>query len=90
MEEVKSPRNKLDIEVNVETDEAEVKLVRLKEATEGCTKAFKELGDAMASVGGLLNGNQAEAERIEITTLLDGKKIAECVQNADRVRRDVF
>jgi len=54
MEKVKSPRNKLDIEVNVETDEAEVKLERLKEAAEGCTKAFKELGDAIASVGALI------------------------------------
>lgn len=47
MEEVKSPRNKLDIEVNVDTEEAEVKLERLKKAAEGCTKAFEELGDAM-------------------------------------------
>ncbi|MGE1057854.1 hypothetical protein [Bacillus sp. GMa5/1] len=90
MEEVKSPRNKLKIGVSVDTDEAEIKLKRLKEAVEGCTKAFEELGDAIASVGGLLNGNQAESEQIEITTLLDGKKNAECVQNADRVRRDVF
>ncbi|MBK5474327.1 hypothetical protein JFU54_28500 [Bacillus sp. TH19] len=51
MEEVKNPRNKLDIEVNVDTDEAEVKLERLKKAAEGCTKAFEELGDAIASVG---------------------------------------
>ncbi|KLA35576.1 hypothetical protein B4080_5842 [Bacillus cereus] len=54
MEEVKSPRNKLDIEVSVDTDEAEVKLERLKKAAEGCTKAFEELGDAIASVGALI------------------------------------
>ncbi|MCU5519827.1 hypothetical protein OCA41_05825 [Bacillus cereus] len=54
MEEVKSPRNKLDIEVNVETDEAEVKLERLKKAAEGCTKAFEELRDAIASAGALI------------------------------------
>lgn len=67
MEEVKSPRNKLDIEVNVETDEAEVKLERLKEAAEGCTKAFKELGDAIASVGALIQVPEAK-ESIEIFT----------------------
>ncbi|PEQ84196.1 hypothetical protein COJ38_21415 [Bacillus cereus] len=77
MEEVKSPRNKLDIEVNVDTDDAEVKLERLKKATEGCTKAFEELGDAIANVGALLNGNQAESAPIEITALLNGKKLAE-------------
>ncbi|EJR42170.1 hypothetical protein [Bacillus cereus group sp. BfR-BA-00999] len=60
MEEVNSPRNKLEIGVSVDTDEAEVKLKRLKEAAEGCKKAFEELGEAIASVGLLLNGNQAE------------------------------
>ncbi|MCZ7524324.1 MULTISPECIES: hypothetical protein [Bacillus cereus group] len=60
MEEVKSPRNKLDIEVNVETDEAEVKLERLKKAAEGCTKAFEELGDAIASVGALIQIPEVE------------------------------
>jgi hypothetical protein len=89
MEEVKSPRNKLDIEVNVDTDEAEVKLERLKKATEGCTKAFEELGDAIANVGVLLNGNQAEDDEIEITTLLDGKEIVECIQNAD-IKEKIF
>ncbi|XLP26006.1 hypothetical protein ACFMB7_33370 (plasmid) [Bacillus toyonensis] len=79
MEEVKSPRNKLDIEVNVDTDEAEVKLERLKKAAEGCTKAFEELGDAIASLGSLLNGNQAESDQFEITALLDEKAIAEHV-----------
>ncbi|MEE6185582.1 hypothetical protein [Bacillus pretiosus] len=67
MEEVKSPRNKLDIEVNVDTDEAEVKLERLKKATEGCTKAFEELGDAIASVGALIQMPEAK-ESIEIFT----------------------
>ncbi|PDZ33723.1 hypothetical protein [Bacillus toyonensis] len=90
MEEVKKSRNTLDIEVNVDTDKAEVKLERLKKATEGCTKAFEELGDAIANVGGLLNGNQAEADRIEINTLLGEKKLAECVRNADRVRGGNF
>lgn len=90
MEEVKKSRNTLDIEVNVDTDKAEVKLERLKKATEGCTKAFEELGDAIANVGGLLNGNQAEADRIEINTLLGEKKLAECVRNADRVRGENF
>lgn len=86
MEEVKSPRNKLDIEVNVDTDEAQERIERLTQAAEKCTKAFEELGDAVASVGSLLNGNQVEADKIEITTLLDEKKLAECVRNADRVR----
>lgn len=90
MEEVKKPRNTLDIEVNVDTDKAEVKLERLKKAIEGCTKAFEELGDAIANVGGLLNGNQTEADRIEINTLLGEKKLAECVRNADRVRGENF
>lgn len=60
MEEVKSPRNKLDIEVNVDTDEAEVKLERLRAATEGCTKAFQELGDAIASVGALIQAPEVK------------------------------
>ncbi len=67
MKEINSPRNKLDIEVNVETDEAEVKLERLKKATEGCTKAFEELGDAIASVGALIQIPEAK-ESIEMFT----------------------
>ncbi|WP_033797193.1 hypothetical protein [Bacillus pseudomycoides] len=90
MEEQMKPRNTLDIEVNVDTGEAQEKIERLTQATERCTKAFEELGEAIASVGALLNGNQSEADRIEITTLLDGKKIAECVQNADMVRGKAF
>ncbi|WP_163255781.1 hypothetical protein [Bacillus tropicus] len=74
MEEVKSPRNKLDIEVNVETDEAEVKLKRLKEAAEGCTKAFEELGDAIANLGALFNSNQAERAPFDIDLALSEKK----------------
>ncbi|MCU5425774.1 hypothetical protein OCF13_28100 [Bacillus tropicus] len=74
MEEVNSPRNKLEIGVSVDTDEAEVKLKRLKEAAEGCTKAFGELGDAIASVGLLLNGNQAECVPIDIELALGEKK----------------
>ena len=54
MEEVKKPRNTLDIEVNVDTDEAEERIKRLRKATEGCTKAFEELGNAIASVGVLI------------------------------------
>jgi len=72
--DIKSTRNKLDIEVNIDTDEAEVKLERLKKATEGCTKAFEELGDAIASVGSLLNGNQAECQPIDIELALGEKK----------------
>ncbi|EJR51825.1 hypothetical protein IIO_06235 [Bacillus cereus VD115] len=49
--DIKSPRNKLDIEVNIDTDEAEVKLEQLKKAAEGCTKAFEELGEAIANLG---------------------------------------
>ncbi|PED73078.1 hypothetical protein CON97_05595 [Bacillus pseudomycoides] len=90
MEEVKRPMNRLDIEVNVDADEAQGRIERLTQATERCTKAFEELGRAIASVGALLNGNQSEADRIEITTLLDGKKNAECVQNADMVRGKAF
>lgn len=74
MKQINSPRNKLDIEVNVETDEAEVKLERLKKATEGCTKAFEELGDAIASVGVLLNGNQVDIAPIDIDLALSEKK----------------
>ncbi|QIW21923.1 hypothetical protein [Bacillus thuringiensis] len=74
MEEIKSPRNKLNIEVNVNTDEAEVRLARLKKATEGCTKAFEELGEAIAGVGSLLNGNQAERAPIDIELALGEKK----------------
>ncbi|TNP10770.1 hypothetical protein FHY71_26500 [Bacillus tropicus] len=62
MEEVNnnSPRNKLEIGVSVDTDEAEVKLKRLKEAAEGCTKAFEELGNAIASVGALIQTRRSE------------------------------
>lgn len=67
MEEVNSPRNKLEIGVSVDTDEAEVKLKRLKEAAEGCTKAFEELGDAIAGVGALIQVPEAK-ESIEIFT----------------------
>jgi hypothetical protein len=74
MEEVKSPGNKLDIEVNVDTDEAEVKLERLKKATEGCTKAFEELGDAIANLGVLFNNNQAECAPFDIDLALSEKK----------------
>ncbi|PHD38278.1 hypothetical protein [Bacillus toyonensis] len=74
MEEVKSPRNKLDIEVNVDTDEVEVKLERLKKATEGCTKAFEELGDAIANLGVLFNNNQAECAPFDIDLALSEKK----------------
>ncbi|HDR8475766.1 TPA: hypothetical protein QC415_004745 [Bacillus cereus] len=54
MEEVKKPRNTLDIEVYVDTDEAEERIERLRKTTEGCTKAFEELGNAIASVGVLI------------------------------------
>ncbi|ABK88162.1 hypothetical protein BF32_5499 (plasmid) [Bacillus thuringiensis] len=54
MEEVKCPRNKLDIEVNVDTDEAQERIERLTQAAEKCTKAFEELGDAIASLGTLI------------------------------------
>ncbi|UUE91811.1 hypothetical protein [Bacillus cereus] len=90
MEEVKSPRNKLDIEVNVDTDEAQERIEQLTQAAEKCTKAFEELGDAIVNVGALLNGNQAESAPIEINALLDEKRLAECVRNVDRVRGSVF
>lgn len=54
MEEVKEPRSTLEIGVTVDTDEAELRLERLKKATEGCTKAFEELGDAIANLGALI------------------------------------
>lgn len=65
MEEVKEPRNTLEIGVSVDTDEAEVKLERLKKATEGCTKAFEELGDAISNLGALIQMPEAK-ESIEI------------------------
>ncbi|HDR6318298.1 TPA: hypothetical protein QCU53_005152 [Bacillus thuringiensis] len=65
MEEVKSPRNKLDIEVNVDTDEAQERIERLTQATEKCTKAFEELGDAIASVGALIQIPEVK-DRIEL------------------------
>ncbi|MED1012148.1 hypothetical protein [Bacillus mycoides] len=67
MEEVKKPRNTLEIGVNVDTDEVEVKLERLKKATEGCTKAFEELGDAIANLGALIQMPEAK-ESIEVYT----------------------
>ncbi|MDI6680160.1 hypothetical protein QMA02_30915 [Bacillus wiedmannii] len=67
MEEVKGPRSKLVIGVNVDTDEAEVKLEQLKKATEGCTKAFEELGNAIANLGALIQMPEAK-ESIEIFT----------------------
>ncbi len=67
MEEVKEPRSTLEIGVTVDTDEAEVRLERLKKATEGCTKAFEELGDAIANVGALIQMPEAK-ESIEIFT----------------------
>lgn len=75
MEEVKEPRSTLEIGVSVDTDEAEVKLERLKKATEGCTKAFEDLGDAIASVGSLINSsNREKASRGEfIERLMKGE-----------------
>ncbi|MES9781138.1 hypothetical protein ABWK43_09675 [Bacillus thuringiensis] len=70
MEEAKSPRNKLDIEVNVDTDDAEVKLERLKKATEGCTKAFEELGGAIASLGALIQIPEVTPSKIDYVELL--------------------
>ncbi|EJQ90049.1 hypothetical protein [Bacillus cereus] len=67
MEEVKEPRSTLEIGVTVDTDEAEIKLERLKKATEGCTKAFEELGDAITSFGTLIQ-------------VPDGKEIAKSVE----------
>lgn len=54
MEEVKEPRSTLEIGTTVDTDEAELRLERLKKATEGCTKSFEELGDAIANLGALI------------------------------------
>ncbi|MED3586548.1 hypothetical protein P4528_24500 [Bacillus thuringiensis] len=73
MEEVKSTRNKLDIEVNVDTDNAEVKLERLKKATEGCTKAFEELGEAIASVGTLIQVPEVKPSNIDYAELLSNR-----------------
>ncbi|PGA79605.1 hypothetical protein COL94_28735 [Bacillus wiedmannii] len=70
MEEVNSPRNKLEIGVSVDTDEAEVKLKRLKEAAEGCTKAFEELGDAIASLGALIQIPEVTPSKIDYVELL--------------------
>lgn len=67
MEEVKEPRSTLEIGVNVDTDEVEVRLERLKKATEGCTKAFEELGDAISNLGALIQMPEAK-ESIEIFT----------------------
>lgn len=73
MKEVKSTRNKLDIEVNVDTDDAEVKLERLKKATEGCTKAFEELGEAIASVGALIQVPEVKPSNIDYAELLSNR-----------------
>ncbi|HHB1895191.1 TPA: hypothetical protein ACOQ31_006076 [Bacillus cereus] len=73
MEEVKNHRNKLEVEVNVDTDEAEVKLKRLKEAAEGCTKAFEELGDAIASLGALIQIPEVTPSNIDFAELLSNR-----------------
>ncbi|PGQ63364.1 hypothetical protein [Bacillus thuringiensis] len=73
MEEVRSPRNKLDIEVNVDTDDAEVKLERLKKAAEGCTKAFEELGEAIASVGALMQVPEVKPSNIDYAEVLSNR-----------------
>ncbi|MEC5240696.1 hypothetical protein ABEZ32_25190 [Bacillus mycoides] len=70
MEEVRKPRNTLDIEVNVDTYEAEVKLERLKKAAEGCTKAFEELGEAIANLGALI-----QTPEVKIPDYIDGSKL---------------
>ncbi|HDR8155556.1 TPA: hypothetical protein QC057_004585 [Bacillus cereus] len=87
MEEVKSPRNKLDIEVNVDTDEAQERIERLTQAAEKCAKAFEELGDTIVNVGSLLNGNQANADPIEITALLDEKALTEALKRDERISK---
>ncbi|PEI42622.1 hypothetical protein CN620_08955 [Bacillus pseudomycoides] len=91
MEEVKRPMNRLDIEVNVDTDEAQGRIERLTQATEKCTKAFEELGDAIANIGALLNGNQSEADQIEITTFLDGKvKASDVIQRINAAEEKIY
>ncbi|SEG88366.1 hypothetical protein SAMN04487919_16110 [Bacillus sp. ok061] len=60
MEEVKEPRNKLEIRVCVDTDEAQERIERLTQAAEKCTKAFEELGDVIASVGALMSSSNEE------------------------------
>ncbi|HDR4368791.1 TPA: hypothetical protein QCP64_005298 [Bacillus cereus] len=67
MEEVKCPRNKLGIEVNVDTNEAQERIERLTQAAEKCTKAFNELGNAIANVGALIQ-------------VPDGKEIAKSLE----------
>ncbi|QWG87338.1 hypothetical protein [Bacillus mycoides] len=67
MNEEKEPRSTLEIGVSVDTDEGEVRLERLKKAIEGCTKAFEELGDAIANLGALIQVPEAK-ESIEIFT----------------------
>ena len=74
MEEVKCPRSKLDIEVNVDTDEAQERIERLTQAAEKCTKAFEELGDAIANLGVLFNNNQAECAPFDVDLALSEKK----------------
>lgn len=51
MEEVKSPRSKLDIEVNVDTDEAQERIERLTRAAKDCAKSLEELSNAMIELG---------------------------------------
>ncbi|AJH60132.1 hypothetical protein FOC75_00100 (plasmid) [Bacillus cereus] len=70
MEEVKSPRNKLDIDVNVETDEAQERIEQLTKAAEGCTKAFEELRDAIANLGALI-----QVPEVKIPDYIDGSKL---------------
>lgn len=79
MEEIKQPRNRLDIEVNVDTDEAEAKIDRLRVAAEGCTKAFEELGDAIANVGALI-----QVPEVKVPAYIDGSKLV----NLDAVEGD--
>lgn len=67
MEEVKEPRSTLEIGVTVDTDEAELRLERLKKAAKGCTKAFEELGEAISNLGALIQMPEAK-ESIEIFT----------------------
>lgn len=77
MEEVKKPRNTLDIQVNVDTDEAQERIERLKEATERCTNAFDELGKAIANIGAMIQ-------------VPDGKKVMKVMEEttqSEMIRR---
>ncbi|WP_242292932.1 hypothetical protein [Bacillus cereus group sp. BfR-BA-01441] len=77
MDEQKKPRNTLDIEVNVDTNEAELKIERLRAAAEGCTKVFQELGDAIASVGALI-----QVPEVKVPVYIDGSQLV----NLDAVK----